>query len=645
MPPANSSHLPAPSSDRHTPSSTSAPDRPSTQASEPFPFERFAARRAYYDFDFLPGTKDILYAGNTSGQFNVWRQSLPANGRPGSATQLTAFDEWSARSLFPHPNGKEVLVFADKDGDENYQIFSVDPRGGWPTPVVYEPGVRHEPGIGCHSPHGRFLALASNARNPRDMDIIVVERGTHRVRPVCAGDGARDAGTWSPDSSRLTVMEHLTANTDNNVLLVDMRRETSTNLTPHKDMTRYIPGPWSPDGSGFYVRSDQGREFLGLGFLRREGGDLRWIATPDHDVEDVALSADGRRLAWAVNDDGYSVIHVHDRKSGRPLGRPIRPGGTLATGWASWHGIRFSPDGTSLGFILWSGTRPHDVCVVRLPGREVVRYTDGFLGAIPERRMVTPSPVTFPSVDRQIPAWLYRPKAPRGTRSPVVVAIHGGPESQERPEYRYSGLYQYLLARGVGILAPNIRGSTGYGASYQRLIHRDWGGEELKDIEHAAKYVRGLDWVDPGRVGIVGGSYGGFAVLSAVTRLPEYWRAAVDLFGPSNLVTFVQTVPEPWKHFMREWVGDAEADRDFLLQRSPITYVDAVRCPLLVIQGGMDPRVVKAESDQMVERLKSRGLDVEYLVFPDEGHGFTKRRNEFAAWRVSAEFLLKHLGA
>ncbi len=633
MPPAHSSQRPLPSSK----------DRTQSSASQPYPFERYAARRAYYDFDFLPGTKDIVYAGNTSGQFNVWRQSPPLNGRPGPCAQLTSFDEWSARSIYPHPNGKEVIVFADKDGDENYQILAVDPRGGWPVPVVNEPRVRHEPGMSAYSPHGRLLAIASNARNPRDMDILVVERGTSRQRPVCAGEGARDVGYWSPDSSRLTVIETITANTDNNVLLVDVRRETSTNLTPHEDKARFFPGPWIPDGSGFYVRSDQGREFLGLGFLGREGGAIRWVATPDHDVEDVALSPDGRRVAWVVNDDGYSVIHVHDRKTGKPLRRPIRPGGVLAEGWATPHRIRFSPDGTRLGFILWSGTRPHDVCVVRLPGDEIARYTDGFLGAIPERSMVRPSPVTYPSGDRQIPAWLYRPKASRRTKSPAVLAIHGGPESQERPEYRYSGLYQYLVAQGVGILAPNIRGSTGYGATYQRLIHHDWGGEELKDIEHAAKYLRALDWVDPERVGVIGGSFGGFAVLSAITRLPEPWRVAVDLFGPSNLVTFVQTVPEPWKHFMREWVGDAEADRDFLVQRSPITYVDRVRCPLLVIQGGMDPRVVKAESDQMVERLKSRGLEVEYVVFPDEGHGFTKRKNEFAAWRASAEFLLKHL--
>lgn len=611
--------------------------------SEQYPFERFAARRLYYDFDFLPGTKDMLYAVNTSGQFNVWRQSPPLNGRPGSSAQLTSFDEWSARGLFPHPNGKEVLVFADKDGDENYQVFAVDPRGGWPLPVVYEPRVRHEPGASCYSPHGRFLAFASNARNPKDMDIILYERGRSRIRAVCAGEGARDMGVWSPDSSRLTVAENLSANDDNNVLLVDVRRESSKNLTPHKDKTRYVPGPWSPDGAGFYVLSNAGREFLGLGFLRGDGGDIRWIATPSHDVEDVALSPDGHRLAWSVNVDGYSVIHTQDLKRGRPLRGPLRTGGVLPAGWATWRRLRFSPDGTKLGFILWSGTRPDEVCTVGLPGSEVVRYTDGFLGAVPERKMVAPRLIAYPSHDRRTPAWLYKPRASPGKRSPVVVSIHGGPEAQERPGYMYSGLYQYLLSRGVGVLAPNIRGSTGYGSSYQRLIHRDWGGGELKDIEHAAKYLRSLGWVDPERIGIIGGSFGGFAVLSAVTRLPEYWKVAVDLFGPSNMVTFVQSVPEHWKHFMRDWVGDAEADRDFLIQRSPITYVDAVRCPLLVIQGGMDPRVVKAESDQMVERLRSRGLDVEYIVFPDEGHGFTKRKNELNAWRATAEFLLKHL--
>jgi dipeptidyl aminopeptidase/acylaminoacyl peptidase len=188
-----------------------------------------------------------------------------------------------------------------------------------------------------------------------------------------------------------------------------------------------------------------------------------------------------------------------------------------------------------------------------------------------------------------------------------------------------------------------VRGSTGYGSTYQKLIHRDWGGAELRDMEHAALYLRGLPWVDPARLGVFGGSFGGFATLSCVARLPEYWAAAVDIVGPSNLLTFVRAVPPAWKRLMKGWVGDPDEDAEMLRERSPITYVENVRAPLLVIQGANDPRVVKPESDQMVERLRELGRTVEYMVFEDEGHGFTKTANMLKALKATAEWLEKHL--
>jgi dipeptidyl aminopeptidase/acylaminoacyl peptidase len=240
-----------------------------------------------------------------------------------------------------------------------------------------------------------------------------------------------------------------------------------------------------------------------------------------------------------------------------------------------------------------------------------------------------------------IPAFLYRPRGegPFG----VALSIHGGPEAQERPNYGYNGLYQYLLSRGIGVLAPNVRGSTGYGKSYQKLIHRDFGGDDLKDFEACAKHMQTLPWVDRRKIAVFGGSYGGFATLSCVSRLPAYWAAAVDIVGPSNLVTFAKAVPPTWRRLMTDWVGDPYTEEDFLLERSPITYVDQITAPLFVIQGANDPRVVKPESDQIVERLRARGVDVRYDVYEDEGHGFTKRSNELKAFKDTAEFLERYL--
>lgn len=194
------------------------------------------------------------------------------------------------------------------------------------------------------------------------------------------------------------------------------------------------------------------------------------------------------------------------------------------------------------------------------------------------------------------------------------------------------------------MLAPKIRGSTGYGKSYQLLIHRDWGGGELRDIEASAHYLQRLEWVDPRRLAIHGGSFGGFATLSAMTRLPQYWACGVDIVGPSNLVTFVRAVPPYWRHMTTRWVGDPDQDREVLMERSPITYVYNLSAPLMILQGARDPRVVKAESDQMVERLRALGREVKYHVFEDEGHGFTKRANQMRAYRLISDFLFRHLG-
>jgi dipeptidyl aminopeptidase/acylaminoacyl peptidase len=264
------------------------------------------------------------------------------------------------------------------------------------------------------------------------------------------------------------------------------------------------------------------------------------------------------------------------------------------------------------------------------------------MGAPREEELIEPELVSFPSPDaHRIPAWVYRGRG--GGAQPVVLYFHGGPEAQERPGYK--PFLQYLASRGISVVAPNIRGSTGYGKTYQRLIYRDWGNGDLRDFEAAAQWARAQPWADPQRLGVCGGSYGGFATLTCLARLPELWAVGVDAFGPSNLISLIETAPPTWWRLTRELIGDPEADREKLLAASPITYVDRIRAPLLVVQGAKDPRVVPAESEQIVERLRELGRPVEYEVFEDEGHGFTRHENEVRAYRMFAEFLERHLTA
>jgi dipeptidyl aminopeptidase/acylaminoacyl peptidase len=597
-------------------------------------FEQFyAIRRFQPTLAFTADSSALLCSVNISGQFNLWR--LPVEG--GWPRQLTTFEDRTVRRVAPSPDGDTILLSADRDGDECHQLYAIESGSGWPVAWTETPRVQHELGPGAWSPDGSRVAHAANSRRPSDMDVWIRDSATGEVTHAFGGDQYAEPVSFSPDGRHLLCTEGF-ANDDHRLHLVDLDTGASRALTTQQEPARFIPGPWAADGSGFWVATDLGRECLGLAFLHLADGRLEWHETPDWDVENLAGDAAGTVLAWLVNEDGWSRLHARDLRTGQnlppadlPPGREMIFGQTLAV----------SPDGRYAALVWTQPTRSHEVYVVELATGRTRRLTDNMLGGLDPAQLTAPELIRYPSADTlQVPSWIYRP-ADRPGRLPVVLAIHGGPEAQERPYY--DPLYQYLCSRGIAVMAPNIRGSTGYGKGYQRLIHRDWGGGDLADLRHAAEWLCAQDWVDVDRIGVFGGSYGGFATLSCVTRLPDYWAAAVDLFGPSNLVTFAEAVPPTWRHMMARWVGDPETEVDFLMARSPISYVDNVTAPLLVIQGAHDPRVVKEESDQMVERLRKLGRDVEYVVFDDEGHGFTRRSTELRAWRLAADWLVRHL--
>ena len=609
-----------------------ADDRDGVAERSGYVFDQYTAVRRYQPtLTFSPDGSEIAYVTNISGQFNLWRQASDG----GYPHQLTSFEDRTVRDVAWSPDGESILFTADRDGDEFHQLYVIPAQGGWPRPLTDAPTAQHYLAAAPWSPDGRTIVYAGNDREPTDQDVIVRDlRGGEVGRPL-AGGANYFPSFWSPDGSALTTVDYR-SNTDTDVHVVSLRDGTSQRATAHDGDAKYFPGPWATDGSGFYLLTDEGREFLGLAFHDLATGERRWIETPDWDVDELAGSTGGGRfLAWTTNEDGYSRVHVRAMGTGDLLELPDLPRGVGGQ-------LTLSPDGAKLAMLLNQPNHPEEVVVLDLAERTATQVTSGFLGGIPEEDLVVPEVVRYPTHDgRQIPAFLFRPRG--DGPFPVILSIHGGPEAQERPTYAYRGLYQYLLGRGIGVLAPNIRGSTGYGKSYQRLIHRDFGGDDLKDLEAAARYLRGLGWVDAERLGVFGGSYGGFATLSCVSRLPDYWAAAVDIVGPSNLVTFAKAVPPTWRRFMAAWVGDPETEADFLMERSPITYVDRIKAPLFVIQGANDPRVVKGESDQIVERLRERGVPVRYDVYEDEGHGFTKRANELKALRDSAAFFEEHL--
>lgn len=577
---------------------------------------------------YSPDGRQIAHVTNESGQFNLW--TIPTGG--GDRRQLTHYTDNTVRALDWSSDGKKIVFTADANGDEFHQIYVMDATTGETFPLRHAEKTQH--GSIAISHDCKWLVYAANDRAQGDVDAQLYSFATGEHKRLTEGK-LMYPGRWSPDDRYIPISD-VRGNTDFDLLVYDMQSGELRMLVKPEAPAIVAPAAWSADSQWLYFVTNIGREFNGMARISVSGGAWEYVLTPDWDIERAVMLPKTDRMIYVVNENGASVLHGYDFAANRAFDVPKLPYGVVGA-------IVPNHDGSRLALTINRPVEAPNLYEIDLAAGTLTRLGQSMLGGIPEDSFVEPELVHFDTFDgRQIPAWLYRPRE-RVRPGPALLSIHGGPESQERPTYAYNGFYQYLVSRGFTVLAPNIRGSTGYGISYQKLIHRDWGGAELKDIEHAAQYLQALDGVDPGRIAVFGGSFGGFATLSAVTRLPQYWAAGVDLVGPSNLVTFAKSVPPFWKRLMKQWVGDPDEDYAMLIERSPITYVKNVRAPMLIIQGANDPRVVKAESDQMVEQMRANGVRVKYYVDEAEGHGTTRRENMLKWYTMIAEFLTDEL--
>jgi dipeptidyl aminopeptidase/acylaminoacyl peptidase len=591
-------------------------------------FEQFAAVRLLGAPKYSPDGTRIAYLANTSGYMNLW--VMPDGG--GFPRQLTSLSERRVTDFRWSPDGRRIAFTSDFHGDEMHQVFVVDADGGWPRQLTDDPRAQYS--ISDWTPDGKRIVITGNDREPTEMDPQLLDPETGQVERLVTGGMFYSAGV-SPDGRRLALLEFI-SNTDQNVHVLDLETRERRLATPHEGEAVFLPADWARDGSGLYLLTNHGREYSGLAFYSLARNSWSFAHAPKNDVEGFTLARGGRTTLASVNVGGASVLQAFALGENREIPVPTLPAGVVTN-------MSLHPTERRAVIAFSRATEATNIYEVDLAAQSVRALEQSMLGGVRPQELAEPVLVSYPSFDRDIPAWLFRPAG--DGPFPVVLSIHGGPEDQERPTYAYHGLYQFLLSRGVGVLAPNIRGSRGYGVSYQKLIHRDWGGGELEDIRHAALFLRELEWVDAKRIALFGGSFGGFAALSAASRLPDLWALAVDVVGPSNLITFVDSVPPHWKRMLKDWVGDPVADREMLIERSPITYVDAIKVPLLVIQGATDPRVVKAESDQMVERLRALGREVDYWVDEESGHGPSSRKAAVRWWKMAGEYLVDRLTA
>lgn len=576
-----------------------------------------------------PDNKALAYVSDRSGTYCAW--TLPTAG-VGSPSLALAVQGGAVRSLCWAPSG-DLIGAVDRGGTERWQMY-VTRQDERIEPLAVSDGdaVQHLLSWNAPSPDGRWLAISSNARERADVDLILVDLRTREQRPLVTGPSWHVAGGWSTDGRTLLVMRVLD-NLEQTVLAVDASSGQAREITPHEEEGQHLPAGWLADGRALVLTDDvRGDRHVALVAIDTKTLERQPFDVVDGaDIELAVSSADGRVQVWSANRDGYSTLRW------RSGGGDVRERALEGV----CEDLVVSRDGALAAYVRQSPTETSQVWILDTrsgEARELVHTTPG----VERDELVEPELVRIPAPDGAIPAFIYRPRGEG--RAPAVLYPHGGPEGQSRPGYDHNlATVQALAHRGIAVVVPNIHGSTGYGRAWQRAIHKDWGGIDLRDLRAIADWMAAEPGFDPERLAVYGGSYGGFAALTCVTQIPDRWRCAVDLFGVANLVTMIENNQPNWRRFLRRWIGDLETDREKLTQRSPVTHIDQVRCPMLVIQGANDPRVPKSESDQVVERLRARGQRVEYVVFPDEGHGFTKSANRRKAYARIVDFLTEEL--
>lgn len=594
--------------------------------------------------DWHPKERRMLIRTRFAESVQLHEVAMPMGAR----TQLTFYRDPINEGLY-RPSDPEQLVYSlNEGGAENYQLFLLDRRTG--RARRFTDGThRYVSPLWSHD--GKWLAFSSNARNGRDMDVYVIDPSTPgSERRLIEVQGDWQPLDWSADDRRLLVFETISAN-EAYLHWVDVATgelHTLTPRNPHKEdpTVAYSEGRWSADGRSVYTTSDKDSEFLRLVRLDLANGrptvlsgDIPW------DVESFALSDDGRVLAFGVNEDGVSKLHVLDTTTGKALPSPELPAGTVSS-------LSFRPGSHEVAFSLNWARSPQDVYSYDADRKRLERWTASEAGGLNAETFVLPELIHYPTFDtvkggarRMIPAFVYRPLADRFKgRRPVYIDIHGGPEGQSRPGFKGSSNY-FLSELGVALVVPNVRGSSGYGKTYLKLDNGRLREDSVKDIGALLDWIATQPDLDSSRVMVTGGSYGGYMSLATMTFYSDRLCCGWEAVGISNFVTFLEHTQEYRRDLRRVEYGD-ERDpqmRAFLEQIAPANQAKRITKPLLVSAGANDPRVPLSESDQIVAAVKSNGVSVWYLVGKDEGHGFAKKSNTDYQRAVLIEFVRRYL--
>ena len=595
--------------------------------------------RAFYDTEQVFGASfsadetRILMTSDRTGVMNVYAQPIAG----GASEALTSSDADANMGMAFFPGDDRVLFTADQGGNELNHLYVLTPGG---SPQDITPGENLKAGFNRFCADGDHFFVTTNERNPQAFDLYEYRVEDLSRRLVFENPGGFQPGPVSGDGRFLAVSKAKN-NADSDVYLVDLEnpQRDPRHITPHEGDASHGAVTFNPDVSELFYRTDVHGEFVEVWAHDLESGEHRRVLEADWDVFTVYFSKQGTYRVSAVNVDASTEVTVVDTRSGETLEFPDVPGGDVT-------GVSFSPSETKMAFYVNSDTSPSNLYVWDLESGEAQRLTDTLNPEIAEENLVNGEVIRYSSFDGlDIPSILYRPRqATAATPAPALVWVHGGPGGQSRKGYRAQ--IQHLVNNGYAVLAVNNRGSSGYGKTFFHLDDKRHGDVDLKDCVEARTYLESLDWVDGGRIGIIGGSYGGYMVGAALAFEPEVFDVGVNIFGVMNWVRTLSSIP-PWWGAARDSLyaelGDPETELERLTAISPLFHAENIVRPLFVVQGANDPRVLQVESDEIVEAVRANGMPVEYVIFPDEGHGFRNRDNRIESADRILAFLETHL--
>jgi dipeptidyl aminopeptidase/acylaminoacyl peptidase len=607
----------------------------SNSGARPAPIDDLYYTKSVFAPAWSPDGKQIVFVSDLAGRTNLWK----VNASGGWPIQLTQSDERQYSPVWS-PDGKWIVYEQDHAGDELWDLYAVPSDGGEIINLTNTPAIREQDPHWSHD--GRTIAFAYKTKQGSQYDIALLDWKTRKVQLLTHEQQpgyAWSVVAWSNDDKTIYAGRVDPAFTDADVFRIDVATGKTENLTPHKGTVRYLASSLSPDSATLLLTSDARGGYMNIALLDVATKKMTWVTDVKWEASSGNFSLDSKHFSYTINADGVTDVYLVDRATNKAEKIDLPHGLNYFSGGSS----EFAPQGDRLTISHEASNQPGDIWVYNLKSHHADQLTFSAIASLRGTPLPPSQIVHYKSFDGKIiTALLWVPfNLKRDGSNPAIVLPHGGPTGQ-MVDYWNTDVAA-LTSRGYICIAPNPRGSTGYGLDFQKANFQDLGGGDLKDEIAGVDFVKATGYVDSKKIGIYGGSYGGFMTLMAIGKTPDIWSAAVDEYGIISWSTMVKNSDPSLNEYLKALLGDPENSRKVYEDDSPITYIRSEKAPLLVLQGDNDPRVPKEEAQQVVEILKKEGRVVDVHYYANEGHGFVKRENQIDSIRRTIAWFDQYL--